>query len=511
MNIWDDVKNYKKCKKKNYTIYVCMPPKNTVVFNKLEQADAVKMLNGKTFFEADEIIQLKNSNSPLFGLIQQLISAGKGYVVNDQTPFVLCGTVGEFWAISPDKLAQKYRWANSDFWKIDQWSLEKKMKDGILDWTQVQTYCDGSPDPYACFVPSNMKGQIATPWGAVLNINGVDVSHGKGDFVIAQPLPTGQPNMQDRYVVNGEVFATTYNNQGWTDCISSKALNHNITIDKLPKFKGSKSLGDLVKLLYEERTKVFDNGVYDKTCLDDLKHDEEKQMLMNNKNHFYVEVGMYDYVVVFSDGHAISVEKRNAANPVGNSSSPYLLNNNIAENFINKAKTYLSFYEKKGKLIEKLLPYRANGYTVANFVEDLQTTFCDSGRTGERIKNVDYYESGVPNNWSLQKRKEALERLPKSTNCFFVPINNLCYYIIYVTGTYVFAEVPNKDSNGGFVGEQKQLDEEMVNKIAEQAEHYNRFKNSNEDIFGTWVYWCTLDSEEREGLSHDSMSPYFMC
>lgn len=29
--------NYKNCSKKQYEIYVCMPPKGTIVLNKLEQ------------------------------------------------------------------------------------------------------------------------------------------------------------------------------------------------------------------------------------------------------------------------------------------------------------------------------------------------------------------------------------------------------------------------------------------------------------------------------------------
>ena len=33
---WNNPASYKNCSKKSYDIYVCMPPKNTVVINKLE-------------------------------------------------------------------------------------------------------------------------------------------------------------------------------------------------------------------------------------------------------------------------------------------------------------------------------------------------------------------------------------------------------------------------------------------------------------------------------------------
>lgn len=38
----NNTSNYKNCSKKSYDIYVCMPPKNTIVINKLEQADIVR-------------------------------------------------------------------------------------------------------------------------------------------------------------------------------------------------------------------------------------------------------------------------------------------------------------------------------------------------------------------------------------------------------------------------------------------------------------------------------------
>lgn len=229
--------NYKNCSKKLYEIHVCMPPKNTVVINSLEQADVVKMLNGKTYFTVDELEHMQKNGDGRFNIISQAVNSGRAYLVSDKTPFVLCGTNGELWTISPDKLAQTYTFLqNNQPYPINQQSLSRRVrKDGILDWTAVRVSQQAiRGQNMACFVPSSQKGQIQTSWGAVLNLNGVGVSHGKGDFVVCAKLPNGQPNLADRWVVNGEIFAATYNNQGWNDCLKSSSVK-NITIDTLPK------------------------------------------------------------------------------------------------------------------------------------------------------------------------------------------------------------------------------------------------------------------------------------
>lgn len=240
---WEDIRNYKNCAKKLYEIHVCMPPKNTIVVNKLEQADTVKMLNGKTYFTADEVLKFKEQNPQLLAQLQQLVSSGKAYAVTDATPFVLSGTVGEMWTIKADKLANTYTFMQSGQpLPINQQTLNQRMKGGVLPWTLIRTSPKAiAGQNMACFVPSACKGQIATSWGAVLNINGVGVDHGKGDFVVCAKLPDGKPNLGDRWVVNGNIFKTTYNNQGWSDCLAAKVLATQ-TIDTLPNLVSSNAL-----------------------------------------------------------------------------------------------------------------------------------------------------------------------------------------------------------------------------------------------------------------------------
>lgn len=241
--------NYKNCSKKLYDIYVCIPPKNTIVINKLEQADVVKALGGKTYLTVEQIEKMQKSNPSMIAQLQQLVAQGRAYAVTDATPFVLCGTVGEMWTIKADKLVNNYNFLQGGQpLAINQQTLNQRLHGKYLDWTLIRTSPQATAGQnMACFVPNAQKGQIQTSWGAVLNINGVGVTHGKGDFVVCAKLPNGRPNLADRWVVNGEIFANTYNNQGWTDCLKSSGIR-NITINMLPKLISDIDIVDFNKL-----------------------------------------------------------------------------------------------------------------------------------------------------------------------------------------------------------------------------------------------------------------------
>lgn len=223
MNIWDNPQNYVRCKKKLYEIAACMPPVGTVVVNKLEQGDVVQMLGGRTYFTITELNHLKSQNSSMFNTLQQLASQGRLYVVSEQKNVVLAGTMGEMWVTDFATLCKKYTSANGNPIQVDN----------LKTWFKVRTVPDSST-AFACFVPNNIKGQIATSWGAVLNINGIGASHGKGDFVIAQDAG-GVPNLQKRYVINGVIFGRTYNNQGFSKYLCKDNQNNGVTLNCLPK------------------------------------------------------------------------------------------------------------------------------------------------------------------------------------------------------------------------------------------------------------------------------------
>lgn len=252
-NTWDNINNYKPCQKKQYEIWVCQPPKGTVVINKLEQADTVRACNGREYFTAQELKSGKFADKKEF--IQSLVKAGKAYYVKENT-FVLCGTLGELWCISGEKLGQKYVFAANDE-PITPRSVKAKQKNDCMDWVKVRTRPDKSK-AFACFVPAREVGQIKTSW-AILNINGKGVPHGKGDFVISQPDANGKPS-SDRYVVNGLVFGATYDNRGWTDKLQETKANEGVSEEKLPKLcVGTHSSGwktDIMQVIYNLKGSV---------------------------------------------------------------------------------------------------------------------------------------------------------------------------------------------------------------------------------------------------------------
>lgn len=341
---WDNPANYKPCKKKQYEIWVCKPPQGTVVINTLEQADAVKFAGGRTFFTAREI----NSDPKVAAGVQQLLQAGKAYLVKDDQTFVLCGTQGEMWCISSQKLGQKYVWASDDSVINAQTFKERayihsnpvKGTTTLLDWTKVRTVPDNST-AFACFVPANMQGQIQTSW-AMLNINGVGVPHGKGDFVIAGNA-NGQPNLNDRYVVNGAVFGDTYDNRGWAECLAPSKTGHNNI--QLPNLMGKVLEKHAQTNVDFDRQKVF--ATYKKAASIADSHgyaakearlvssgsdprEKELYARLNSEDFACIRVNndncCYDNIyVLFPDMSVYTVEARNVSAPFGSVDSKKVL------------------------------------------------------------------------------------------------------------------------------------------------------------------------------------------
>lgn len=221
----------KKCKKKIYEIWMCRPPLGTCVINKLEQAAVVQQCKGRTYFTASEMTQFKTSNPSMYNFLCK-----NADITNEKRPFVLCGTMGEMWAVNANSLARTYIFASDDS-EITSESLQKRAgtSKGILDWTKVKTRAD-SAECYAQFIPLPKTGQVQTAWGSILTVNDPRVKvHGKGDFILYEMLPNGQPNNKDKRVVNGAVFKNTYNNIGWTDCLSSDNYEMITDSSKFPK------------------------------------------------------------------------------------------------------------------------------------------------------------------------------------------------------------------------------------------------------------------------------------
>lgn len=162
-------KNWKRTSKKNYEVYVCMPEIGTKASNKLE---------------------------------------GAKYIVDENQRFKISGTVGEEWLIDVNKLSRTYVMLDGS--PITEELLNKKVQHGVIDWFKVKTAPGGGAINWAFHLPLSVKNfPVKTSWGAELLANRIGVEHGVGDFILASDAG-GFPNLNDVWVVNGEVFPNTY-------------------------------------------------------------------------------------------------------------------------------------------------------------------------------------------------------------------------------------------------------------------------------------------------------------
>ena len=335
LNLWDNPQNYKPCKKKQYEIWVCKPPKNVAIINKLEHTDAFQFAGGNSFFTQKQM----RENPKIAEGVKVLVQGGLAQVVQDDQTFVMCGTQGELWCISAQELSQKYVWASDDS-RIDTASFQqrarckaytfpntqKRVEHWYLQWTKVRTVPDNS-NAFACFVPANILGKLATP-SNIFHINFSGVDHGKGDFIVAGNVG-GQPNLNDRHVVNGIVFGDTYDNRGWTGCLSPyKTVQESVELPNL--FKGTEGYEHNLNINAESAFRQFKEaaGILDASG----STVKEVRLVSNNPEpearELAARLGAEDsacirmtgsnYIfVLFPDMSVYRVEQRNSANPRG--------------------------------------------------------------------------------------------------------------------------------------------------------------------------------------------------
>lgn len=170
MQVVSNPKNWKKTHKKSYEVYVCRPLPGSQCTNILE---------------------------------------GTQYVTDKNKQFIISGTVGETWVIDINKLAKTYTF--SDDTPITPDTLKSKCtKDGQMDWQKMRTRADANIN-WAILIPKSIQNfPVQTSWGDTLLANRPGIKHGLGDFLVCADNGCGQPNLNDMWVVNGEVFPTTY-------------------------------------------------------------------------------------------------------------------------------------------------------------------------------------------------------------------------------------------------------------------------------------------------------------
>lgn len=196
--------SYKRTNKKKYQIWASMPPEGTKVRNYLEKVE---------------------------------------YITTHSKQFVLTGTVGEKWVTDINKLCATYRLADGRALSKDV--LGQMVVKGYTAYTpgavpvikpfKIESL-PGVPN-WALFVPKQYVFQIPTARGDVLTVNDPNIPHGAGDFIVCGDNGFGEPNLADRWVVNGNVFPHTYDMRSFpnhpVDYKNQVNLGHDYT-----EFKG---------------------------------------------------------------------------------------------------------------------------------------------------------------------------------------------------------------------------------------------------------------------------------
>ena len=121
------------------------------------------------------------------------------YTSDDVKCIKLIGTVGEEWPVTIEKLAKTYTF-------IDGTAITpENIPDGVFE---IATIVDETADTiFADQVVDERK--VITAWGEILTANRAGIPHGNGDFIVYANRK-GKPDPDDCWVVNGIVFANTY-------------------------------------------------------------------------------------------------------------------------------------------------------------------------------------------------------------------------------------------------------------------------------------------------------------
>ena len=205
----DDAKNYKKCSKKSYEVYACIPEKGTCIINRLHDTDLYKRYR-KEYMTAEQAKKYQ------------------GLPLADGNQVCIYGVAGEFSLVPLQVVLNNYVLENGMSVSVDE--LKKR-------WVKLKAKSNFR-EFFACFVP---KIQIEHLGRMTVNGDGNFINHGKGDFIVCDSI-NGKPNMNTRRVVNGLIFSNTYNNQGWTNCLSVNARFTNYTINTLPSLVAERTV-----------------------------------------------------------------------------------------------------------------------------------------------------------------------------------------------------------------------------------------------------------------------------
>jgi hypothetical protein len=105
-----------------------------------------------------------------------------------------------------------YKFVNGEAINMDTLNQRGKMIDNdlILNWQKISSISHSNK--FAQLVPKIYKLQIKTKYGTLLNVNSENSisDHDKGDYIVCSIDKYGLPNLEDMWVVDGNVFKQTY-------------------------------------------------------------------------------------------------------------------------------------------------------------------------------------------------------------------------------------------------------------------------------------------------------------
>lgn len=164
---------YLPCKKKTYDIECCIPPKGIEIYNHLEDAH---------------------------------------YITNNVESVLMRGLLNEIWIIDLNTLMHSYKFSDGTEINIDTLNQRGKRIDNdlIMNWQKVSSI--NNSDKFAQLIPKVYKLQIRTKYNTLLNVNSDNSvsDHNLGDYILCSKNKDGSPNLDDKWVVDGNIFKQTY-------------------------------------------------------------------------------------------------------------------------------------------------------------------------------------------------------------------------------------------------------------------------------------------------------------
>lgn len=186
-------KLYLPVRRKQHTVYACMPSKAKLLINHLVTPELARGYTNKVY----------DFDKAPMGLLTELEN-GNVSLTSTYYPIVLCNTRGVMRPASIEEVLWGYECETGEL------TLQRLQK----GWVTLKANVYGKKPIKACFVPRNQTG-VLTVGDKKMVYNNPLIAHGTGDFIVCESDATGKYDWGNRYVVNGLVFKDTFNNTGW--------------------------------------------------------------------------------------------------------------------------------------------------------------------------------------------------------------------------------------------------------------------------------------------------------